>query len=273
MVIYETRGPSAWITLNRPDKLNALSYQVVDELETALKRAEADDEVRVVVLRGAGRALCAGYDLAQEAADQQEPTVAEWRGVLGRDVEVTMQLWGLSKPTIAAVQGWCLAGGMELAMACDLLVCTDDARFGEPEVRYGSGPVTLLMPFVLGQRHTRELLLTGDTIDAATALSWGIANRVVSADRLEATVGEFVAKIAPTPLVVLQLTKAALNRAQKAMGLLEAVEANVDLSAMLNGAQAPEQVAFDTLMREQGLKAALQWRDERYGEILGELGG
>lgn len=271
LVLYERRGPSAWITLNRPDKLNAMTYALVDQLEAAIDRAEADDEVRVVVVRGAGRAFCAGYDLEQEAAEL-EPTIAEWHEVLARDVAVTMRLWALSKPTIAAVHGWCLAGGMEVAMACDLMICTDDARFGEPEVRYGSGPVTLLMPFVLGERRTRELLLTGDTIDARTALDWGLANRVVPADRLEDEVGEWVARIAPTPLRVLQLTKQALNRAQKAAGLLEAVEANLDLSAMLNGARTPEQEAFDELVRTEGLKAALAWRDQRYGEILGELG-
>ncbi len=272
LVRYERRGPSAWITLDRPDKLNALSYAVVDQLDAAIARAAADDEVRVVVVTGAGRAFSAGYDLAQEA-EGGEVGVAEWHAILGRDVEVTMRLWALEKPTIAAVRGWCLAGGMELAMACDLLVCTEDARFGEPEIRYGSGPVTLLMPFVLGERRTRELLLTGDTIDAATAEAWGVANRVVANDALERSVEELVARIAPTPLEVLRLTKRALNRAQRAMGLLEAVEANLDLSAMLNGAGTPEQREFDRLVREEGLKAALAWRDRRYGEILGELGG
>ncbi len=271
LILYERRGPSAWITLNRPKKLNAMTDALVDQLEAALDRAEADDEVRIVVVRGAGRAFCAGYDLEQEA-HEGEPSITEWHELLSRDVAVTMKLWALSKPTIAAVHGWCLAGGMEVAMACDLLICTDDARFGEPEVRFGSGPVTLLMPYVLGERRTRELLLTGDSIDAATALAWGLANRVVPADRLEAEVQEWVARIAPTPLRVLQLTKQALNRAQKAMGLLEAVEANLDLSAMLNGAQTPEQQAFYELVRTEGLKAALAWRDQRYGEILGQLG-
>ena len=271
LILYETRGPSAWITLNRPDKLNSMTYALVDQLEAALDRAEADDEVRIVVLRGAGRAFCAGYDLEQEALEG-EVTITQWHEFLARDVAVTMKLWGLSKPTIAAVHSWCLAGGMEVAMACDLLICTEDARFGEPEVRYGSGPVTLLMPFVIGERRTRELLLTGDTIDAQTALEWGVVNRVVPADRLEAEVGEWIARIAPTPLRVLQLTKQALNRAQKASGLLEAVEANLDLSALLNGAQTPEQQAFDEIVRAEGVKAALAWRDQRYGEILGELG-
>jgi enoyl-CoA hydratase/carnithine racemase len=161
---------------------------------------------------------------------------------------------------------------METAMACDLLVCTPDARFGEPEIRYGSGPVALLMPYVLGQRLTRELLLTGDTIDADQALRVGLVNRVVPAEEIEAEVSRLVARIAPTPLPVLKLTKLALNRAYLCMGLAEAVEANLDLSALLNSAGTPEQEQFDTIVRTEGLRAALAWRDQRYGEVLGALG-
>ncbi len=272
VVRYERRGPSAWITLDRPQKLNALNAAVVDGLDAAVARAAADDDVRVVVVTGAGRAFSAGYDMSAEADETSLDTAARWRELLRRDVEMTMGIWSLPKPTIAAVRGWCLAGGMEVAMACDLLVCTEDARFGEPEIRNGSGPVTLLMPFVLGERRTRELLLTGDTIDAPTALQWGLANRVVPADDLVAEVDRFVARIAPTPLEVLRLTKQALNRATRAMGLLEAVEANLDLSALINAANTPEQQEFDQIVREQGLKAGLAWRDRRYGEILSTLG-
>jgi enoyl-CoA hydratase len=270
-VLYERRGPSAWITLNRPDKLNAISHELRDALSAAIGRAAADDEVRVVVVTGAGRAFSAGYDLSEEAASGFDGAEA-WRDELQADVDVTMQLWRLEKPTIAAVRGWCLAGGMEVAMACDLLVATEDARFGEPEIRYGSGPVTLLMPYVLGMRATRELLFTGDTVDAQEALRLGIANRIVAADALDAEVASFVAKIAPTPLPVLRLTKLALNRAALAMGLAEAVDANLDLSAILNASETPEQRQFDELVRSQGLRAALKWRDERYGEVLGALG-
>jgi enoyl-CoA hydratase len=270
-VLYELRGPSAWITLNRPDKLNAISHELRSALSAALDRAAADDEVRIVVLRGGGRAFSAGYDLA-EGATGPETTVGEWRDELGADVDVTMQLWRLEKPTICIAQGWCLAGGLETAMACDILYCTPDARFGEPEIRFGSGPVTLLMPYVLGQRMTRELLLTGDTIDAEEALRIGLVNRIVPAEDMDAEVSRLIARIAPTPLQVLKLTKIALNRAYLCMGLAEAVEANLDLSAMLNGAGAPEQVEFDRITRESGLRAALAWRDERYGEVLGALG-
>src|SRR6185503_9478361 len=146
---------------------------------------------------------------------------------LAHDVALTMELWELPKPTIAAVRGWCLAGACELAMACDLVVAADDAQFGEPEIRYGSGPVTLLMPFVLGQKKTNELLFTGGLIDAQEALRHGLVNRVVAAEELDAAVAELAAKIAPTPLPILRLTKLALQRAYEAMGLRAAVDANL----------------------------------------------
>ena len=268
LVLYEQRGRAAWLTLNRPAKLNALSTPLIDELDAALDRAAADDAVRVVVLTGAGRAFSAGFDLTEEVADDP-PTAAEWRAVLARDIAVTMKLWSMSKPTIAAVRGWCLAGGLELALAADILVAADDARLGEPEIRYGSGPVTLLLPFIVGQRKARELLLTGDAVDAAEAHRIGLVNRVVSGDELEGEVEALVARIAPTPLEVLRLTKIALNRAAEAMGVQEAVNANLELSSILNAAAAPEQVEFDRIVRERGLKEALRWRDERYADDLG----
>jgi enoyl-CoA hydratase len=266
LVLYEVRPPAAHITLNRPDKLNALSAELFDQLEAALDRAAADDDVKVVVLTGAGRAFSAGFDLSEEAADQP-PTAVQWRGVLARDVEVTMQLWRLPKPTIAAVRGWCLAGGCEVAMACDMIVAAEDARFGEPEIRYGSGPVTLLMPFLIGQKKTNELLFTGDVVDAAEAHRIGLVNRVVPAAELDDAVAALTAKIAPTPAAVLRLTKLALLRAYEAAGVPEAVAANLDISAILNAADTPEQREFDAIVARDGLKAALRWRDSRYGQI------
>jgi enoyl-CoA hydratase len=267
VVLYERRGPAAWVTLNRPNKLNAISGEVVRRLRESWRQAAADDEVKVVVLTGAGRAFSAGYDIAEEV-EQEIEGAERWHEVLAEDVDLTMELWSLPKPTIAAVRGWCLAGACELAMACDLVVAADDAQFGEPEIRYGSGPVTLLMPFVLGQKKTNELLFTGDAISATEAERLGLVNAVVASDALEDAVNALVAKIAPTPLPVLRLTKLALVRAQEAMGLRTAVAANLDISAMLNAAETPEQQEFDRIAAEQGLKAALAWRDSRYGEGL-----
>ena len=266
VVLYERRGPAAWVTLNRPEKLNAINGPMVAELRAAFGRAVEDDEAKVVVVTGAGRAFSAGYDLTEEV--EQPPAGADgWREVLAADVEMTMELWALPKPTIAAVRGWCLAGACEVAMACDLIVAAEDARFGEPEIRYGSGPVTLLMPFVLGQKKTNELLFTGDAIEAAEAERLGLVNRIVPGDELESAVEELVRRIAPTPLPVLRLTKLALVRAYEAMGLRDAVGANLDLSAILNAADTPEQQEFDRIVAAQGLKAALAWRDSRYGGL------
>ena len=158
-------------------------------------------------------------------------------------------------------------------MACDLLVCTPDARFGEPEIRYGSGPVALLMPYVLGQRLTRELLLTGDTIDAEQALRAGLVNRVVPADEIEAEVGRLVARIAPTPLAVLRLTKLALNRAYLVHGARGGRRGEPrPVRACSTPPARPSRSSSTRIVRTEGLQAALAWRDQRYGEVLGALG-
>src|SRR5438270_5951054 len=175
-VLYERRGPVAWITLNRPDKLNALNEAVVSGVRESVAQAGADDDVRVVVFTGAGRAFSAGFDIAEEI-EKRVDTVLEWHQVLSSDVEMTMAVWSLPKPTIAAVRGWCLAGACELAMACDMIVAAEDARLGEPENRYGSGPVTLLMPFVPGQKKTNELPITCYTIAAKEAIPLGLGIR------------------------------------------------------------------------------------------------
>jgi enoyl-CoA hydratase len=267
-VLVEQRGPSRWLTLNRPAVLNALNTPLVEALRDELAAAEQDDSTKVVVLRGAGRAFCSGYDLSEEETNVVADAEA-WHGILARDVDLTMQLFALAKPTIAAVHGWVLAGGCELAMACDLVVATQDARFGEPEIRFGSGPVALLMPFVIGMKKTNELLLTGDTVDAVEAHRLGLVNHVVPAEELVATVDGLVRKIAPAPLRTLRLTKLALVRAAEAMGLRAAVQHNLDLSAILNAVEDPETAQFAQIVRTRGLKAALAWRDARYDESLG----
>jgi enoyl-CoA hydratase len=165
------------VTLSRPEKLNALSRQVVDEFRAVLREAAADDSMKAVIVQGAGGSFSAGFDLSEEVEGGVSGAVA-WHDVLVPDVEMIMELWSFPKPTIAAVQGWCLAGGCDLAMACDMIVAAADSKFGEPEIRYGSGPVTLLMPFLIGQKKTNELLFTGDVIDADEALRIGLINRI-----------------------------------------------------------------------------------------------
>ncbi len=259
------------LTLNRPDKLNALSAELVSALSAAIDAAAADPEVRVIALAGAGRAFCAGYDLTEEAGGEIHGPVA-WRDLLAADVRVTMQLLDCPKPVIAQVHGYALAGGLELAMACDLVVAAEGTKLGEPEIRYGSAPVALLMPYLVGQKKTRELLLTGDLVDAVEAERIGLVNRVVPAERLAAEVDALADRLARTPPEVMAPTKRMLNRAMDAMGLREALEMGIDLGAIINAADTPEQREWDEIVRRDGLKAALAWRDRRYDERLAESG-
>jgi enoyl-CoA hydratase len=262
--------PTSWgvrLVLNRPAKLNAISAELRDALADAIAEAAADDRVRVVVIAGAGRAFCSGYDLSEEA-----PASAwAWRDVLARDVAATLAVWSCPKPVIAQVHGYALAGGLELAMACDLIVAADEARLGEPEIRFGSAPVTLLMPFVIGQKRTRELLMTGDLIDAAEAERIGLINRVVPAVRLADEVDALAGKLARVPPDVMAPTKLMLNRAMDAAGFAAAVEMGLDLQSFVNMSTTARE--FDAIVRRDGLKAALAWRDRRYDERLAGDGG
>jgi enoyl-CoA hydratase len=254
------------LTLNRPDKLNALSAELRDELSGAVAEAADDDSIRVIAIAGAGRAFCSGYDLSE----QQPDSAWGWRDVLGRDVAATLAILHCPKPVIAQVHGYAVAGGLELAMACDLIVAAEDARLGEPEIRFGSAPVTLLMPFVIGQKKTRELLLTGDLIDAAEAHRIGLVNRVVPEEGLVAEVDALADRLARVEPDVMAPTKLMLNRAMDAAGFAQAVEMGLDLQSFVNMSEASRE--FDAIVRRDGLKAALAWRDARYDERLSDAG-
>jgi enoyl-CoA hydratase len=266
--------PTPWgvrLVLDRPAKLNALDGPLVAALVAAIDAAEADPEVRVIVLEGAGRAFCAGYDLTEEAEGEISGPVA-WRALLAADVAATLRLLDCPKPVIAQVHGYALAGGLELAMACDLIVAAEGTKLGEPEIRYGSAPVTLLMPFLIGQKRTRELLFTGDLIDAVEAERIGLVNRVVPLEDLATEVDGLADRLARTPPEVMGPTKIMLNRAMDAAGFRLAVGAGLDLGAIVNAADTPEQREWDAIVRSEGLKAALAWRDRRYEERLAESG-
>jgi enoyl-CoA hydratase len=266
LVLREATSWGVRLTLNRPAKLNALSAELRDELTGAVAEAADDDRVRVIAIAGAGRAFCAGYDLSEAAP----PTAWAWRDVLARDVEATLAIWSCPKPVIAQVHGYALAGGLELAMACDLVVAADDAQLGEPEIRFGSAPVTLLMPFLIGQKKTRELLLTGDLVGAAEAERIGLVNRVVPGDRLAAEVDSLADRLARVPPDVMAPTKLMLNRAMDAAGFAAAVEMGLDLQSFVNMSETARE--FDAIVRSEGLKAALVWRDRRYDERLADAG-
>jgi enoyl-CoA hydratase len=254
------------LTLNRPAKLNAISGELREALASAVAEAADDARVRVIAIAGAGRAFCAGYDLSEAAP----PSAWAWREVLAQDIAATLAVWSCPKPVIAQVHGYALAGGLELAMACDLIVAADDAQLGEPEIRFGSAPVTLLMPFLIGQKKTRELLMTGDLIDAAEAHRLGLVNRVVPSGRLVGEVDALADRLARVPPDVMAPTKLMLNRAMDAAGFAAAIEMGLDLQSFINMSETARE--FDAIVRSEGLKAALAWRDRRYDERLADRG-
>jgi enoyl-CoA hydratase len=223
LVGYTLDGPLAWITLNRPAKLNAINGEMLRGIDAALDRAEADEQVRVILLHGEGRAFSAGFDLQMEAdpADS-EATSAELR----HDFATIMRFWHSPKPTIAAVHGYCLGSAMEMALACDITLAAEDCRFGAPEVRFGSGIVALLLPWLCGPKRAKELLLTGnDKVSAAQAEAWGLVNRVVAAEALSDTARELAMGIAGNDALAVQLTKRAINETMAHAGMHQALEA------------------------------------------------
>jgi enoyl-CoA hydratase/carnithine racemase len=181
LVLYEVDDKVGIITLNRPEKHNAISAELQQQLTEAFARADADPVTSVVLVRAEGRSFCAGYDISA-----REPGTNDWRDNptkahdhLHPQLEFEMTPWTMKKPVIAAVQGHVMGGGCELVMLCDLTIAADNASFGEPEVRFSSVGPALVMPMIIGYKKARELLYFGDTIDASSALELGMVNRVV----------------------------------------------------------------------------------------------
>jgi enoyl-CoA hydratase/carnithine racemase len=264
VLLSEDLGPVRRLTLNRPDSLNALSAELMDALEAAFDAAAEDDEVRVVVLRGGGRAFCAGYDLNQDA-EEGTHDAAEWHRELDRDTKRLLRILENPKPVIASVHSYCLAGGTDLMLACDLAVVSDDAVFGYVDIRFGSGVVSMFLPWVVGVRAAKELILTGqDRVPAAEALRIGLVNRVVPRDELEGATMALADEIAKNEPFVVRTMKASINRVWQIAGLRAALDANTELDVMIETANLPARDEFRRITQEEGLKAAIAWRDARY---------
>ncbi|GAA2482618.1 enoyl-CoA hydratase [Streptomyces thermolineatus] len=236
VVRYERRGPVAVVTMNRPQYRNAQNSAMTYALDDAFYRAAADDEVKVVVLAGAGKHFSAGHDIGTPGRDVDrsfERRAGLWwdhvgrpggEGRFAREQEVYLGMcrrWReLPKPVIAQVQGACVAGGLMLAWACDLIIASDDAFFADPVVRMGiPGVEYFAHPWVMGPRFAKEFLFLGERVPAERALALGMVNRVVPRDRLEEEVASVAGRIAQMPRMGLSLTKKAVNQAEDLMGL------------------------------------------------------
>jgi enoyl-CoA hydratase/carnithine racemase len=267
LVTYTRDGRIGIVTLNRPDKLNAITPELKKMLIERFHEADRDAETSVVVLRAEGRSFCAGYDISPNPARAaRRGNALAWHESLTDDVRLEMTPWDMVKPVIASVQGHCLGGGCELAMMCDLTIAADDALFGEPEIRFSNvGPV-MVMPFVIGLKRARELLYTGDFIDAPTALQYGMVNRVVPRAELATATMKYAQRIALISPEALAGTKLAVNRGADAAGFRNAMRAGLDVLAPLYAARTEIGMKFDEIREKEGLGAALRWRAAQFAE-------
>jgi enoyl-CoA hydratase/carnithine racemase len=266
---YERREAIAYITLNRPEKLNAINGPMLADFQEAMDVVEADPEVRVVIITGAGRAFSAGFDITPDpdAPHPHKGSPDDWRSHLQDLIDGFMRVWNLPKPVIAAVNGYALGGACELVQVCDVKIASELAVFGEPEIRAGFGPPLLITPYSVNLANAKEMLLTGDTVDAHEAARIGLVNRVVPHEQLMDECERVARKMCLISQLGIKMTKVAVNRALENMGFLNAVSQNLDLMTIFDTSTSPEQEEFNAVAKEKGLRAALNWRDARFREL------
>jgi enoyl-CoA hydratase/carnithine racemase len=246
----------AVITLNRPEKLNALNGALIDELDAAVAAAVRDPAINALVITGAGRAFTTGYDLN---SDDFELDTEGWRDNVAGNIEKLTNIWKAPIPIVAAVNGFALAGGLELMMCCDLAIAAEDALFGEPEVRHASAPPTLMMPWTVPIRHARWLMYTGDLIDGTEAARIHLVNKAVPRDELMPEARRLARKLARMPLPSIKFAKAALNHQQVTAGLLSSFAYNMETTATLHATE--EGRRWMRLLKEQPLGEFLRERE------------
>ena len=266
-LIYETLDRVARITLNRPEKLNALSIGLQTELIDAAKTAESDPAIHAVILRGAGRAFSADYDITPTAERGDMQATRTIRSDISRMEEVVArwnQLWNLRIPIIAQVHGFCVAGGTDLALHCDMIVVADNARIGFTPVRAMGTPPTHMWLYSVGPQWAKRLLLTGDLIDGRKAYEIGWAVEMAEAADLDETTLKLATRMSHIGKDLLTANKKIVNKGVELMGrsLLQQIAAEHDAIAHL----APEALEFNRIAQEQGLKTALEWRDGPFRE-------
>jgi enoyl-CoA hydratase/carnithine racemase len=268
LVRYEIDEDIAIVTMNRPEKLNAISHELRSEVSEALLRADDDQAVSVVILRAEGRSFCVGYDIDSDSPEREERryNALMWHESLSEDLRFEMIPWYMRKPVIASVQGHALGGGCELTMFCDITIAADNALFGEPEIHFSNVGPAIIMPWMIGYKKARELLYLGDMIDAQTAMALGMINRVVPLDELQEKTLRFAKRLALISPEALKFTKLSINRGADAAGLTSAMQAGLDVVAPLYAAKTEVGLQFTEIRQRDGLRAALKWRRDQFAQ-------
>ena len=256
----EKQDRIATLTLDRPEKMNALSSGLLGEFSQALDDVHDDHDISVLVLSGAGRAFSAGFDISPGQTYAEKPVTANW-DAMHLAPRTIMKLWNLRQPTISAVNGFALAAGNVLAMTADIVIASEDAQFGEPEIRHVAHSPAILLPYMIPFRHLHWLYYTGDIIDAATAEKWNMVNKVVPANELMDEALSIAGRIAKTPPFAVQMMKRSIKGAYDKMGFSEAFEQHLMLRMMEGMTSDADKEALNDIRQEQGLHAFLEARD------------
>ena len=252
------------LTLNRPDKRNALNDAIRGALFEELRRADRDRNISAIIIRGNGPAFCAGYDLGSPNHDV-ERDIAKQDGWWSRHVVNNwFEMWDMATPIIGQVHGYCLAGGTELAAACDLVYVAEDAKVGYPPVRLMSPPDMQWQPWLMGLRRGMEALLTGDAMSGVEAVESGMANRAFPADSLGDEVLAVAERVAKIPLELLTLNKRAAHRQMDAMGIRNGIRAGADIQAL--GFHQPPSIEYLQSFGKVGVSKALSERDRQFDD-------
>lgn len=278
-VLYEVKDRKAYLTLNRPDRLNAIDFRMPGELAAAVRRANDDPTVHVIVLQGAGRAFCSGYDL-KLTAEEGEGAQGSGGGdpvwdpikdyaVMKRFTDDYTSLWRSLKPTVAKVHGFAVAGGSDIALSCDLVVMAEDAQIGYMPARVWGCPTTAMWVYRLGAERAKRMLLTGDTIDGRTAADWGLVLQAAPPEELDAAVEALADRMAGVPVNQLAMQKLMINQAYDNMGL----HGTQILATLFDGItrHSPEGRWFQEFAATHGFHEAVKWRDS--GRWIPDGGG
>jgi enoyl-CoA hydratase/carnithine racemase len=271
----EREGGLTWLTLNRPQRLNAMNWVLLEELSTALDLLAADDATRVIAIRGAGRAFSSGYDIERDESEisggEERDIVADYE-LLVQHLSRFLQIWDHPKPVIASVHGYCLAGATQLCTFCDLTVVAEDAIIGLPAIPIGGGYITPLWTPLIGPKRAKQMaFVPGSKISGTTASEWGWANYAVPAAELESNVSELAANIAKIPAPILRMKKMAINRVWDVMGFRNIVNMGAETDALLHASGAVQELVG--MIRESGLKGAIARFNEGEGSGLSQAEG
>lgn len=254
-----------FLTFARPELHNAISVELMTETMDAMARLGKDDAVRVIVVSGEGKSFCSGFDMKQ-SVQRATKGVSAWRVRYQQNFDFMMSFWNCPKPTIASIHGHCLAGGFELALACDISIAAEGTRFGMPEAKFGSGSVLLMLPWLAGPKIAKEILMCGlENFDVAQAKEARILNHIVADAEREAFTLEIARRIVSSSPHSVAYFKKTINHTFDTMGMRAALEAALDAGIMLEADENPEKAEFSRIRKESGLKAAIEWRKTRTG--------